>query len=438
MKKIIGIRHEDKYAMERRCPITPLKIEQLLKQTDEIEFHVEKSEKRIFKAQEFEQAGAFIKDDVSHADVIFGVKEISESYFVKNRTYIFFSHVIKGQPYNMPMLKKMMEMGCNLIDYEKVEDETGRRLIFFGKYAGLAGMINSLWSLGLRLKEFGYKTPFENIKQAHTYNSLDEAKEVISKVGFDIIQNGLPSELCPFITGFTGYGNVSAGAQEIYNLLPVKEISPIELLELNKKSGLTKNVLFKVVFKEEHIAVPTDDKKKFDLDDYYKNPSHYKNAFEQYVPHLSLLMNCMYWDAKYPRIITKDFLKELYSNNTRPKLSVIGDVTCDPDGSIEATHKGTEIEDPIFVYNPFTCTPKMGYKGEGLLIMAVDILPSELPRESSINFSNALSKYIIPIALADYSKEYEEINLPAPIKRALILHKGKLTTNYRYIEKFIQ
>ena len=437
MKKIIGIRHEDKYAMERRCPITPALIERLLKQSDDIEFHVEKSEKRIFKAVEFEDAGALMKEDVRQSDVIFGVKEISDAYFEKAKTYVFFSHVIKGQPYNMPMLKKMMEMECNLIDYEKVEDETGRRLIFFGKYAGLAGMINSLWSLGLRLKEFGYRTCFEKIKQAHSYNSLEEVKKVISEVGFDIIKNGLPQELCPFVVGFTGYGNVSLGAQEIYNLLPVKEISPDELLHMDNNSEMPQNVLYKVVFKEEHIAVPVNKDAKFELQDYYKNPSHYKNAFEQYVPYITVLMNCMYWDAKYPRIITKAFLKDLYNKNPRPKLTVIGDVTCDPDGSIEATHKGTEIEAPIFVYNPYSAKPQMGYKGDGLLIMAVDILPSELPRESSINFSDALAKYIIPIALADYDKDYEELNLPATIKRALILHKGKLTKSFQYIEKYI-
>jgi len=436
MKKHIGIRHEDKYAMERRCPITPSLISKLLLRSNLIEFDVEKSDKRVFKAEEFINAGAKIVDDARKSDVIFGVKEMPLDYFEPQKTYVFFSHVIKGQPYNMPMLKRMMALECNLIDYEKVEDETGKRLIFFGKYAGLAGMINSLWALGLRLKEQGFHTPFEKINQAYTYDSLDDIKKVISKVGFDIIHYGLPKELSPFVIGFTGYGNVSLGAQEIYNLLPVKEISPEELLVLNKRS-LPNNVLYKVVFKEKHLVDPIDKNNNFELHDYYDFPEKYKSAFEKFVPHLSVLVNCMYWDARYPRLLTKQFLKDLYEKNECPKLTVVGDISCDPDGSIEATHKGTAIEDPLFVYNPHTASQTMGYKGDGLLIMAVDILPSELPKESSLGFADALDKYVIPIAVAKYDKSFYEIDLPAPIKRGLILLNGKFTPHFQYIEKYL-
>ena len=349
---------------------------------------------------------------------------------------MFFSHVIKGQPYNMPMLKKMMEKKANLIEYEKVEDELGRRLIFFGKYAGLAGMINSLWSLGQRLKEFGYETPFLRIQQSHHYISLEEAKQVISEVGQEIIEKGLPADLTPLTIGFTGYGNVSNGAQEIAALLPIKEISPDELLDLTKKADLPNNVLYKVVFKEWDLSKQKVGSGEFDLSDYYANPQNYKSDFEKYIPHLTVLMNCMYWNDKYPKIVTKDYLEKLYTQGA-PKLTVIGDITCDPDGSIECTHKGTEIEDPVFVYNPFDRSPQMGFKGEGLLVMAVDILPSELPRESSIAFSNALYNYIKPIATADYTQDFETLDLPKPIKKAMILHKGQLTPDYSYIENYI-
>ena len=116
---------------------------------------------------------------------------------------------------------------------------------------------------------------------------------------------------------------------------------------------------------------------------------------------------------------------------------MIGDVTCDPDGSIESTHKGTEIEDPVFVYNPFTGEPTMGFKGDGVLVMAVDILPSELPRESSQTFSDALVGFIPAIAAADYNTSFEKLDIPAPIKRAMILFKGELTPDYKYLEEYI-
>ncbi|MBE9480723.1 MAG: hypothetical protein IMY69_03385 [Bacteroidetes bacterium] len=435
MNNIIGIRHEDKYVMERRVPLTPKHIKNLIKNQN-LEVLVESSPKRIFKDEEFEKAGAIITNDLKKAPVIFGVKEIPESYFEKGKTYIFFSHVIKGQEYNMPMLKKMMEKKNNLIDYEKIMDEQGRRLIFFGKYAGLAGMINSLWSLGLRLKHFGLETPFIKIKQSHLYNSLEEAKNDISKVGFEIAEKGLPKELTPLTIGFTGYGNVSMGAQEITNLLPVKEISPSELLDLKNRPDRPNNVIYKIIFKEEDLSEPLDNNMEFDLQDYYTHPEKYKDQFEKYIKHLTILMNCMYWDERYPRIITKDYLEKLYKEGN-PKLTVIGDITCDPDGSIECTHKGTEIEDPVFVYNPYTRKPVMGHEGEGIMIMSVDILPSELPRESSIYFGDTFLKYVKAIATSDYNVPFELLNLPNPIKKAVILHQGKLTPDYEYIAEYL-
>ncbi len=435
MKHIIGIRHEDKYLMERRVAIIPQHVKKLIEEQG-LEFIVEESPKRIFKHEEFVKAGAKIVTDLSPANVVFGVKEMPNEFFEKGKTYIFFSHVIKGQPYNMPMLRAMMEKGVNLIDYEKVTDELGRRLIFFGKFAGLAGMINSFWSLGQRLKVQGVETAFSSLRQSHTYDSLEEAKEAIRKVGLEIAAKGLPAEICPLTIGFTGYGNVSAGAQEIAGLLPSMEVSPEELLTLKDRKDLPNNVIYKTVFKEWDLSQPNDTGAEFELQHYYKHPEEYHNVFEQYVPHLSILMNCMYWAEQYPRILTNAYLKELYSKGNM-KLIVIGDVTCDPDGSIQCTHKGTEIEDPVFVYNPLTGKATMGFEGEGVLDMAVDILPSELPRESSIAFSNALISYVKPIAAANYDVPFSELNIPGPVKRAMILHNGELTPDYEYIKEHL-
>ncbi len=437
MNATIGIRHEDKYAMERRTPLTPAHVKNLIN-NHQLDIVVESSSKRIFTDKEYLTAGARVQESISECPVIMGVKEMPVDFFEKNKTYIFFSHVIKGQPYNMPMLRKMMDLGCNLIDYEKIVDDQNKRLIFFGKFAGLAGMINSLWSLGQRLQEQGYtNNPFLRISQAYHYSSLEEAKNEISEVGREIAEKGLPKELLPLTIGFTGYGNVSVGAQEIAALLPIKEISPQKLLELKDRKNLPSNILYKVVFKESHISKPTDPRHTFQLQDYYNHPEKYENNFEQYIPHLTILMNCMYWDDRYPRLFTKDFAEKLYSNG-EPKIKVIGDVTCDPDGSIEFTHKGTEIEDPVFVYNPKTRKPTMGFKGEGILVMAVDILPSELPRDSSQAFGDALVKFIKPIAEADLNAEFSNIQLPAPIKKAMILHKGQLTPDYTYIQQYIK
>ena len=435
MSKYIGIRHEDKYAMERRAPLTPKHVERLIN-TKKLDIVVQTSPKRIFTDEEYIKAGAVVAYDLKNCDVIFGVKEMPESFFETGKTYVFFSHVIKGQPYNMPMLRKMMEMKCNLIDYEKVIDEQGKRLIFFGRYAGLAGMINSLWSMGLRLKEYGYETPFLKITQARHYHSLAEARDAISMVGQEIAEKGLPRELRPFTVAFTGYGNVSQGAQEILGLLPVKEISPAKLLDLEKREHLPNNLIYKVVFKEEDLVEPVEAGAGFDLHDYYANPQHYRSTFGQYLPHLSMLINCVYWDARYPRLITREQLAGLFREG-RPKLTVVGDISCDVNGSVEFTAKATEIEDPIFVYEPFLQSITMGHQGEGMLVMAVDILPSELPRDSSYGFSDVLINFVKPIADCDFTEAYEELDLPRAVKKALILHNGELTPDYKYLEEFV-
>ncbi len=433
--KTIGIRHEDKYEMERRTPITPRHAEKLIRD-EGLEVVAQSSPKRVFTDQEYQEAGARVDQNLKNCPVIFGVKEIPEAQFEADKTYVFFSHVIKGQEYNMPMLKKMMDLRCNLIDYECIVDDQRKRLIFFGKYAGLAGMINSLWSLGQRMKAYGYKeNAFLGIKQAQHYNSLQEAKAAVSQVGRQIAEKGIPEEWQPLTIGFTGYGNVSVGAQEIANLLPSKEITPKQLLSLRDRDHIPGNIIYKVIFKEEDLSKHKEGK-AFDLPHYYAHPEQYENDFAQYIPHLTVLMNCMYWDSRYPRIVTKSYLKKLFAEG-RPKLTVIGDVTCDPDGSIECTHKGTAIEDPVFVYDPETDKPRMGFEGHGILVMAVDILPSELPRDSSITFADALYPFVKPIAIADYSKDFADLELPPAIRKALILHRGELTPDYKYIAEYL-
>lgn len=435
MSKFIGIRHEDKYLMERRAPLTPKQIERLIKH-HKLDFVVQTSDKRVFTDDEYQKAGAKIVKDLKKCDIVLGIKEMPEDIFENEKTYVFFSHVIKGQTYNMPMLRKMMDMKCNLIDYEKIVDEQGKRLIFFGKFAGMAGMINTLWSFGLRLKELGIDNKLTRVKQSHKYHSLNEARNTISAIGQQISEDGLVEGLKPFVVGFTGYGNVSNGAQEILGLLPVKEISPEKLLTLKNRAHLPNNIIYKVVFKEEDIYEHKDGK-EFDLHDLYANPEDYKSKFEQYVPLLTILMNCMYWDARYPRILTKEYLKKLFQKG-QPKLTAIGDITCDPDGSIECTHDGTHIEDPIFVYNPLTDTYAMGYKGEGILDMAVSILPSELPRDSSESFGDMLINFIKPIANADFDLAFEDLDLPRALKKAMILHKGEFTPEYKYLEEYVK
>jgi len=432
MSFTIGIRREDKNKWERRVSITPEHVNEL-KEKHDVNTIVQPSEIRIFKEEEYKKNGATISEDLADANVIFAVKEIPSSFFQKNKTYVFFSHTIKGQDYNMPMLKKMMELGCNLIDYEKIADEKGRRLVFFGRYAGIAGMIDTLWAFGKRLEWKGIKTPFSEIKKTIEYNSLEDAKNHIRYIGQQIKEEGIPEQLAPIVIGFAGYGHVSSGAQEILDVLPVEEIGPGQLEAIHDHHA--EGVVYKVVFKEEDMVEPVSSESKFNLQEYYKKPHLYRSIFPQYIRRLSVLMNCIYWDERYPRLFTKDFLEENFTGLM--KLQVVGDISIDINGAIEFTEKSTMPDSPVYVYNPVRRDVIDGYKGKGVIVMAVDNLPCELPKESSIAFSNSLINFVPSIAKADYNVDFQMLKLPEEIKKAVILYHGKLTPEYQYIKEFL-
>ncbi len=432
MVNLFGIRREDKNKWERRVPVTPQHISELKDQHD-INAIVQPSPIRIFTDAEYTQHGAQVSEDISSCPVVFAVKEIPNAFFQPGKTYVFFSHTIKGQAYNMPMLQKILDLGCTLIDYERIADSKGRRLVFFGRYAGLAGMVDTLWAFGKRLHSQNINTPFNNIKQTIEYPGLPEIQTHLKHIGALIEKQGLPKSITPLVVGFAGYGNVSQGAQEILDLLPVKEIDPRQLTEISEKPS--DNVIYKAVFKEKHMVEPISTEDTFDLQDYYQNPQVYRSVFPHYLPRLSILMNCIYWDERYPRLFTKEFLKENFTGQM--KLQVVGDISVDINGAIEFTEKSTTPDNPVFVYNPHRDDIIDGYKENGIAVMAVDNLPCELPRESSQAFSKSLEPFIPAIVKADYTVEFTQLDLPPEIKNAVIVHQGKLTPQYTHLEQYL-
>lgn len=432
----IGIRREDKGAWERRVPLVPRDIRWLLK-TQGVQTVVEPSETRAFSEEEFEAAGADIGSQLSECAVILGIKEIPVEALLPDQAYAFFAHVIKGQPANMPMLQRLLDLECTLIDYERIADEHQRRLIFFGRQAGWAGMVDTLWAFGQRLKAEGVSTPLQAIRPMPAYGGMPQARAALAVVNEWITAEGLPRRVAPVIIGVAGYGNVSTGAQEILDLLPVIEITPHDVARLARDQTASRHHLYKVVFKEADMVEPKAPNATFDLQEYYEEPEWYRGVFSEYLPHLSVLVNAIYWAPQYPRLVTKADLKELYGREQAPQLKVIGDISCDIEGAIEATVRATDPGDPVYVYEPATERTIPGCEGQGPVIMAVDILPSELPRESSATFSHALRAFVPDMAHADYSVPFEALELPDPIKRAVIVHRGLLTPDYRYLERHL-
>jgi len=432
----IGIRKEDKSVWERRVPFIPSDIKELRKKG--IDMVVQSAPHRAFTDAEFAAQGIPVQDDLKNCDMIIGIKEIPPALFEENKIYVFFAHVIKGQAHNMPMLRSMMANNVTLIDYEKVTDDQNRRLIFFGRHAGLAGMINSLWALGQRYALEGIATPFARMQQAHHYHDLEAAKAVIREIRTDIEKNGIPRAIHPVIVGLSGYGNVSKGAQEILDLLPFEEILPDKVAEIAENPNVSDRKIYKVIFRKEHCARPKDRNTVFDEQEYYRyGKEKYENNFRQYAGHLNLLVNGMYWDSRYPRLVTKEMCKELWAEGNHTRLRVIGDISCDVEGAIECTGKTCDPGNPVYVYDPDTCKIAYGFAGKGPVIMAVDILPAELPRESSVWFSRVLMEFAPNLAEADFSLCFEQLNLRPELKRAVILHHGEFTPEYAYIRRFL-
>jgi len=434
MTAIIGVRREDKSIWERRVPVTPQDAADLKQQG--IDVIVQPSPIRAIVDREFTERGITVQDDLGPASVILAIKEIPEYVFEPDKTYVFFSHTIKGQAFNMPMLRRMLELGCTLIDYERVVDDRNRRLIFFGWHAGVAGMIDTLWALGQRLAWDGIPNPLAELRQTRTYHDLAEAKAALARVRARIEAEGLPKQLTPLIIGVAGYGNVSRGAQEMLDLLPVIEIQPEEVATISAGAEPSRHHLYKAVFKEWHMVEPVPPAAAFELQDYYAHPEKYRGVFERYIPHLTVLVNAIFWASKYPRLATKSYLKSLFSG-AKPRLRVIGDISCDVEGAIECNVKATSPGDPLYVYDPLTGNVVDGHEGPGVVVLAVDILPSELPREASTDFSRILRPFIPAIAAADFSAPFEATNLPPEIKRAVIAYRGRLTPDYEYIQQWL-
>ncbi len=431
MKRLVGIRREDKNIWERRVPLTPEHVK-ILKEKENIDFIVQPFERRAFLDDEYREAGAKVDENISEAPFIFAVKEIPVKLLEPEKVYMYFSHTIKGQDYNMPMLQKLLDLKATLIDYETIKDDKGRRLVFFGRFAGIAGMIDALHAFGKRLQYFGYDTPFLHVKMSYEYGEVALAKKDLQKLASELNEADLPDEFAPYIFGFSGYGNVSRGAQEIFDLLPAKEIQPDEIAGIveRKEKGL-----FKVVFKEEHLVKPKDENKPFELNDYYNHPEKYEPIFEKYLVNLSVLVNAVYWDARYPRLVTKKFLKE---NFDKMRMVLIQDISCDIDGGVEITYKATEPDVPGYVYDPETDEFTDGFEGKGVLNLAVDNLPTEIAKDSSVAFGEALLPFVPGIVKADYEKSFVEIDLPPEIKRAVIVYKGELTPDYEYLKDYLK
>ncbi len=418
----IGIRLEDKNRWERRVPLTPAHAADIARESG-LKLMIQPSPTRVFSDDQYRDAGLEVTDEAVTADVLIAVKEIPIKLFRPGGVYMCFSHTIKGQPYNMPLLKRLLDLKCTLVDYERIVDTNGRRLIFFSIHAGYAGMIESLRALGLRMQARGRYTVLAEIKPAYEYADLKDAEQHIRSLGGKL---GAANDET-IVVGISGYGNVSRGAQTVLDWLPVTDVAPRDLKQAAEMSQ--GKPLVKVVFGESDMVRPAGDH-DFELQDYFDNPERYEGCFAEHLPHLDLLVNTIFWTERYPRLVTKEWVRKAFADGATPRLQVIGDISIDIEGSIEISLKSTYPDEPSFVYDIATDTAIDGVEAEGIVVMAVDNLPCELPRESSEHFSSILKDMVADLGRADWTVPYDDLNLPSHLKTAVICHHGELAPGY--------
>ena len=397
---IIGIIREGKVPPDFRVPLTPKQCKAILTLNPQVEIHVQKSNIRIFPDHEYEDFGIKVVDELTDCDIILGVKEVPIDMLIPKKTYLFFSHTIKKQIHNQKLLRALLDKKIRLIDYEIIKDKFNKRLIGFGRYAGIVGCYNSFLTWGLKFSSY-------KLKPAHLCHDRKEVEKELSKVI-------LPKNFRAVLTGF---GRVGNGAREILSLLPIKEVSPEEFIseEFNEP-------IFTHLDTEDYYI--RKDGNEFVKSEFYSNPSLFKSDFQKFAFESDLYIACHYWSSKSPVILEKETL--LSPEN---RIKVVGDISCDVNGPIASTIRASKIGDAVYGYDAKSNQEVDFRSTNAIAVMAIDNLPCELPRDASEDFGNELIKHVLPKLLGS--------DVDNVIGRATQTNfDGELMPDFKYLEDY--
>ena len=398
---IVGIIKEGKNPPDKRVPFTPEQCVQIQKNFKNVEVVVQKSKIRAIADSSYEAMGIKTLENVQHADVLFGVKEVNIEDLIPNKKYFFFSHTIKKQPYNRELLQSIIKKNIQLIDYECIRNQKGIRLVGFGRYAGIVGSYNGFRAYGIAQNTF-------SLKAAHLCTDRNEMEAQLPKVmlpkGFKIV--------------ITGLGRVASGAEEILNILNVKKVEPNNFLCKTYNQAVYTQLTVEEYFKR-------TDGQAFDRFDVYKDPTHFERNFMPYAQVADMFISCHFWDSRGPKIFTKEDAAEVKFN-----IRTVADISCDIDDPIASTLRPSTIVDPIYYYDRFTGKEVNAPNANTITVMAVDNLPCELPKDASEDFGNELLAKVLPSLL---TSDHENI-----IENASITKAGRLGDNYMYLSDYLK
>lgn len=441
---VIAIRREDASIWERRAPLAPNHVRKLVRQG--VKVLVQPSNRRAYPLQAYVNAGAIIQEDISEAPVIIGVKQVPVESLLPDKTYCFFSHTIKAQEDNMQLLDACLERRIRLIDYEKMVSQN-QRVVAFGRFAGIAGFINILHGLGLRLLALGHHTPFMHIGPAHNYRNSGMAAQAVRDCGYEIALNRMPKSIGPMTFVFTGSGNVSQGAQEMFHNLPYEYVDPKDLPQVSHMGNTTK-VYASVARRDDHLV--RKEGGGFDPDEYETHPERYYSSFASNIaPFASVIINGIYWAPNSPRLITipdaKRLLKAppdtpwIQTSTGSPalphRLLAICDISADPGGSIEFMDECTTIDTPFCLYDAANHRQiDNTFSGPGVLMCSIDNMPTQIPLEATDAFGDMLYPYMSSIIRSDATVSFEEEKFDPVVESAVICSNGTLTPSFQYIK----
>ena len=396
-----GIIKERKNPPDRRVVFTPEELVRLQNEHPEAVIKVESSDIRIFNDDAYRNLGIEVADDISDCDVFFGVKEIPVDYLIPNKKYFFFSHTIKKQVHNRKLLQAILEKNIELYDHETIVDADNRRLIGFGRYAGIVGAYNGF-------RAFGIKYDLFNIAKAETLKSKED---LIVRLKRQILPN--------IKIVLTGHGKVGMGAKEILDGMKLKQVSADDFL--NKIYTEPVYTQIDVLDYNKRIDGTTPE----DNHDFYKHPEAYTSNFERFTKVADIFMAGHFHGNGAPDILTREMLQAVDC-----KIKVVADISCDTDGPIACTIRSSTIAEPFYGYLPNENKEVPYSHPASIMVMAVDNLPCELPKDASEGFGEMFMKHVIP---AFFNGDRDGI-----LQRAKITENGKLTERFAYLQDYVE
>ncbi len=396
---VIGLIREGKKPYDKRVAFSPEQCLEIIEHFPGTRVLVQPSEHRCFTDQQYAELGIELSEDLSLCDILFGVKEVPVDELIPGKTYFFFSHTIKKQPYNRNLLRTILAKSITLVDYETLVWENGARVAGFGRFAGIVGAHEGFVA-------WGKKTGHYHLTPAWKCASYKEMTDQYQSIDWR-----------PFKIVLTGNGRVAHGCLEVLKKVGITEVTPDEFLndQFNKP-------VYAHLVSEDYYA--HKDGREWDKADFYRNPESYESTFLPYTSKCDLMMNAVFWNERIPRFFSKEDMK---SRDFR--IKVIADISCDINGSIPATMKDTSIENPVFGYHPYSESIEEPYQPDTIDIMAVSNLPCELPVDASLAFGDQLLRHVMGELLKKQKSRM--------IEQATIAKSGVLTPKYLYLSDYV-